>query len=53
MTYRARLGALLIGFVLALVGAQSALADDPTLYVQYTMNCTFSLDRRQRRARSP
>ena len=43
MKHRAWLGALLIGFVLALVGAQSALAVDPTLYVKYTNQCTFTI----------
>jgi hypothetical protein len=40
---RARLGALLAGLAVALLGAQSASADDPTIYVHYTMNCTFSI----------
>ena len=43
MTRRARLAPLLIGLVVALFGAQSAHADDPTLYVRYTMNCTFTI----------
>jgi hypothetical protein len=43
VTSRARLGALLIGLGFALFGAQAARADDPTLYVHYTMTCTFTL----------
>jgi hypothetical protein len=34
---------LLVAFVIALLGAQGARADDPTLYVHYTMNCTFTI----------
>jgi hypothetical protein len=34
---------LLVGLVLALLGARDARADDPTLYVHYTMNCTFTI----------
>jgi len=41
--HRARPGVLAIGLVLALVGADGARADDPTLYVHYTMNCTFTM----------
>jgi hypothetical protein len=43
VTQRARLAAVLFGLVFALLGAQSARADDPTIYVHYTMNCTFTI----------
>ena len=43
MTLRTRLAALSLGLLFALLGAQSARADDPTIYVHYTMNCTFSI----------
>jgi hypothetical protein len=43
VTRRALLAAPLIGLIVALLGAQSARADDPTLYVHYTMNCTFTI----------
>ena len=43
MTNRARLGAIPIAVVLALLGARAAHAVDPTLYVHYTMNCTFTV----------
>ena len=43
MTRPTRFVPLLIGLVLALFGAQSANADDPSLYVRYTMNCTFTI----------
>jgi hypothetical protein len=43
VTQRRRLAALLIGLMVALLGAQSANADDPTLYVHYTMSCTFTI----------
>lgn len=43
MPRRVPLAPLLIGLVVALFGAQSAHADDPSLYVRYTMNCTFTI----------
>jgi hypothetical protein len=43
MSHRALLAVLLIGLTLALLGARSAGAADPTLYVHYTMNCTFTI----------
>jgi hypothetical protein len=43
VTQRARLAVPLLGLVVALLGAQSANADDPTLYVRYTMSCTFTI----------
>jgi hypothetical protein len=41
--FRAPLGALRVGLCLALLGALAARADDPTLYVHYTMACTFTI----------
>jgi hypothetical protein len=48
VTQRARLarvfiGPAFIGILLALVGARGAYAADPTLYVHYAMNCTFTI----------
>jgi hypothetical protein len=41
--HRSWLAVLSICFVVALTGAPSALAEDPTLYVRYTMSCTFTI----------
>jgi hypothetical protein len=40
---RVRLATVPLVLTAALFGAPSALAVDPTLYVHYTMNCTFTL----------
>ena len=41
--HRARLAALLTVVLVALAGAQTAFADDPTIYIHYTYNCTFTV----------
>jgi hypothetical protein len=43
VTRRARLAAAAICLLVALLGAPSAGAADPTLFVRYTMNCTFTI----------
>ena len=40
---RARLTTLVTAVLFALVGVPAAFADDPTLYIHYTMNCTFTV----------
>jgi hypothetical protein len=41
--HRARLATLSIAVLVALVGAQTAAADDPTIYIHYSYNCTFTV----------
>ena len=43
MTHRAWFAALFAALLAVSLGAVEARADDPTLYIDYTMNCTFTI----------
>jgi hypothetical protein len=43
VTRRAGSVPILIGLIVAMICAQNAVADNPTLYVRYTVNCTFTI----------